>query len=69
MVRLTVAGGDKIAVEADGRRAQRYGPLGDASRQVRVRTDDGRKGTAIIELTGAHHHRYRPVAGADGLPG
>ena len=66
---LTLAGGDKIGVEADGRWAQRYGPLGGGLNQVRVRTDDGREGTAIIELTGAHHHRYFPVARADELPG
>jgi hypothetical protein len=68
-VELTLAGGDIIGVEADGRWAQRYGPLGGGLNQVRVRTDDGREGTAIFELTGAHHHRYFPVARADGLPG
>lgn len=68
-VELTLAGGDIIGVEADGRWAQRYGPLGGGLNQVRVRTDDGREGTAIIELTGAHHHRYFPVARADYLPG
>jgi len=25
-----------------------------------VRTDDGRVGTAIYEVTGSHHHRYFP---------
>jgi hypothetical protein len=34
-----------------------------------VRTSDGWTGTAIYELTGAHHHRYFPVARATGLPG
>jgi len=58
-----------IDVEADGRWAQRYGPLGSGLNQVRVRTDDGREGTAIFELTGAHHHRYFPVARANELPG
>ena len=28
--------------------------------QMRVRTDDGREGTAIFEVTGARHHRYFP---------
>ena len=65
---LTLAGGDIIGGEADGRWAQRYGPLGGGLNQVRVRTDDSREGTAIIELTGAHHHRYFPVARADDLP-
>ena len=27
---------------------------------MRVRTDDGRTGTAIYEVTGARHHRYFP---------
>ncbi len=27
---------------------------------MRVRTDDGRDGTAIYEVTGAHHHKYFP---------
>jgi len=25
-----------------------------------VRTDDGRVGSAIFEVTGSHHHRYFP---------
>ena len=29
-----------------------------------VRSDDGWEGTAIYEITGAHHHRYFPVARA-----
>jgi hypothetical protein len=33
-----------------------------------VRTADGIEGTAIFEVTGAHHHRYFPVARADGVP-
>ena len=31
-----------------------------ASTRCRVRTDDGRIGTAIYEVTGSHHHRYFP---------
>ena len=31
-------------------------------------TDDGRRGTGIYELTGAHHHRYFPIPRADDLP-
>lgn len=67
-VELVLAGGRRIGIEADGEWAQRYGPLGGGLNQVRVRTDDGREGTAIIELTGAHHHRYFPVARADAIP-
>lgn len=67
-VELRLADGRTVGVEADGRWAQRYGPLGGGLNQVRVRTDDGQEGTAIFELTGAHHHRYFPVARAEGLP-
>jgi hypothetical protein len=28
--------------------------------QVEVEADDGRRGTAIFEVTGARHHRYFP---------
>jgi hypothetical protein len=67
-VELTLAGGEVVGLEAEGRWAQSYGPLGGGLNQVKVRTDDGRDGTAIYELTGAHHHRYFPVARAEGLP-
>jgi hypothetical protein len=33
-----------------------------------VRADDGRAGTAIYEVTGAHHHQYFPVARGERLP-
>jgi hypothetical protein len=67
-VELTLAGGQVLGLEAEGRWAQRYGPLGGGLNEVVVRTDDGREGTAIYELTGAHHHRYFPVARAERLP-
>ena len=34
--------------------------------QMVVRTDDGREGTAIYEITGARHHNYFPDATVDG---
>lgn len=61
-------GGDTITVEAEGTWAAPYGPYGGGQHQMSVRTDDGRTGTAIYEVTGAHHHRYFPVARADRLP-
>jgi hypothetical protein len=67
-VELTLSGGDVIGIEAHGRWAQRYGPLGGGLSQVEVSTDDGRRGTAIYELTGAHHHRYFPIPRAEHLP-
>ncbi|GAC1530280.1 MAG: hypothetical protein NVS3B12_04630 [Acidimicrobiales bacterium] len=68
-VELTLQGGSHIGIEAEGRWAQRYGPVGGGLSEVVVRTDDGAVGTAIYELTGAHHHRYFPVARAAHLPG
>ncbi len=67
-VEFDLADGRTIGLEASGRWAQRYGPVGGGLNQVVVQADDGRSGTAIYELTGAHHHRYFPVARADGLP-
>ena len=43
-------------------------PLGGGLNQVEVVTDDGRRGTGIYELTGAHHHRYFPIPRAERLP-
>ena len=70
-VELTLDGGEVVGLEADGRWAQRYGDLGGGLSQVEVVTDDGRRGTAIYELTGAHHHRYFPIprAATSTLPG
>jgi hypothetical protein len=58
---LTLAGGRRIEVTAEGRFDNPYEPYhrGGLS-QMRVTTDDGREGTAIYEITGAHHHRYFP---------
>lgn len=59
--RFTLAGGHQIVVQAEGTFDQPYEPFhrGGLS-QMRVRTDDGRTGTAIYEVTGARHHRYFP---------
>lgn len=67
-VDLTLAGGREIGIDATGRWAQRYGDLGGGLSQVEVTTDDGRRGTGIYELTGAHHHRYFPIPRAERLP-
>ncbi len=67
-VELTLEGGRVIGLEASGRWAQRYGELGGGLVEVLVRTDDGSEGTAIYELTGAHHHKYFPIARAAQLP-
>lgn len=67
-VEFTLEGGKVVGLEAEGRWAQRYGPVGGGLSEVLVTTDDGRTGTAIYELTGAHHHRYFPIARAENLP-
>ena len=67
-VEFVLEGGRTIGVEGEGLRCASYGPFGGGQHQMRVRTDDGRTGTAIYELTGSHHHRYFPVARAERLP-
>ena len=67
-VDVTLEGGRTLEIDAEGRWAQRYGPLGGGLNEVEVHTTDGWAGTAIYELTGAHHHRYFPVARAEDLP-
>ena len=67
-VELTLDGGTVVGLDARGTWAQRYGELGGGLSQVEVTTDDGRRGTAIYELTGAHHHRYFPIPRAEHLP-
>jgi hypothetical protein len=67
-VELTLEDGRRVQLSAEGRWAQRYGELGGGLNEVTVRTADGWEGTAIYELTGAHHHRYFPVPRTDDDP-
>jgi hypothetical protein len=67
-VAITLAGGKVVTIDAEGTWAMPYGGLGGGQHQMVVHTDDGREGTAIYELTGAHHHRYFPVPRAENLP-
>ena len=67
-VRFTLDGGKTIVVEGEGSWAIPYGPLGGGQHLMKVRTDDGRVGSAIYELTGAHHHAYFPLPRAKDLP-
>jgi hypothetical protein len=56
-----LADGRRIVVDADGEFSRPYEPFQRGGlNQVRVRTDDGRVGTAIYEVTGSHHVRYFP---------
>jgi hypothetical protein len=68
-VELTLAGGQVVGIEGEGTWAMPYGGLGGGQHLMQVRTDDGRTGSAIYEVTGASHHRYFPVPRSDRLPG
>jgi len=65
---FTLEGGRRIGVETEGTFDQPYEPFhrGGLS-QMRVRTDDGRLGTAICEVTGARHHHYFPDTVVEGV--
>jgi len=55
----------------DGTFARPYEPFHRGGLNLmRVRTDDGREGTAIYEVTGARHHHFFPDTLVEGtLPG
>jgi hypothetical protein len=60
--------GRRVTVEAEGTFARPYEPFHRGGLNlVRVRTGDGRTGTAIYEVTGAHHHRFFPSTNLAGL--
>lgn len=67
-VEITLEGGRTIGVEGRGTWATRYGPYGGGQHLLAVRTDDGREGFAIYEITGGHHHHFFPVPRAKGFP-
>jgi hypothetical protein len=53
--------GRRITVEASGSFARPYEPFQRGGLNlVTVRTDDGRRGTAIYEVTGSRHHHFFP---------
>lgn len=66
---FVLEGGKRIGVDAAGSWCGSYEPFhrGGLS-QMEVSTDDGRHGTAIYEVTGAHHHHFFPATTADNLP-
>ena len=60
---FTLEGGRRVAVEVAGGFDRPYEPFQRGGlNQVTVRTDDGREGTGIVEITGARHHQYFPDA-------
>jgi hypothetical protein len=67
-VEIVLEGGKSLRVDGEGTWCARYGRLGGGQNLMAVRTDDGRSGTAIYEITGAYHHHFFPIARADDLP-
>jgi hypothetical protein len=64
---VTLENGRKIGVEADGTFARPYEPFHRGGLNLMtVRTDDGREGTAIYEVTGARHHHFFPDTDVQG---
>jgi hypothetical protein len=58
---FTLEGGRRVTVNGAGRWCAPYKPLyGGGQNLMVVETDDGRRGTAIYEVTGRHHHRFFP---------
>jgi len=58
---LTLEGGHKIGFDAEGRWAFPYGPMGGGLSEMEFTSTEGHTGTAIYEITGAHHHKFFPV--------
>ena len=57
-----------VVVDAEGTFDRPYEPFHRGGlNQMTVRTDDGREGTAIYEITGARHHRYFPDTLVEGI--
>jgi len=58
---FTLEDGRSVTVRAAGRWCAPYRPFyGGGQHLMAVETDDGRRGTAIYEVTGRHHHRFFP---------
>ena len=67
-VEITLEGGRTVGIEGRGSWAARYGPYGGGQNLLAVRTDDGREGIGIYEITGGYHHHFFPVPRAQGFP-
>jgi hypothetical protein len=65
---FALADGRHLHVDGEGERAAPYGDRGGGQFLLRLRADDGRTGVGIVEVTGAHHHRFFPEPRADRLP-
>ena len=57
-----LADGRRVVVDGAGRWCAPYRPFyGGGQHLMAVETDDGRRGTAVYEVTGRHHHRFFPT--------
>ncbi len=66
--RVRLEDGRTIEIEGTGTFARPYEPFQRGGLNLmKVRTDDGREGTAIWEVTGARHHRFFPDTVVDGV--
>lgn len=68
-VTFVLEGGKRVNIDARGSWCASYEPFhcGGLSQMV-VKTDDGRTGTAIYEITGSSHHRYFNIPRGANLP-
>jgi hypothetical protein len=61
-VTFTLADASRVTVRGAGSWCAPYRPIyGGGQNLVAVTTDDGRRGTAVYEVTGRHHHRFFPL--------
>jgi len=61
-VRFRLEGGREVTLRGAGRWCAPYRPFyGGGQHLMAVETDDGRRGTAVYEVTGRHHHRFFPT--------
>ena len=59
---FTLADSRRVTVHGEGKWCAPYRPIyGGGQHLMAVTTDDGRRGTAVYEVTGRHHHRFFPV--------
>ena len=66
-VTVVLEGGERLRIEAEGVLARSYEPMHRGGlTQVHASTDDGRDGTAIVEVTGSHHHHFFPATSPRG---
>jgi hypothetical protein len=64
---FTLADRRVVEVDAQGTMARTYEPFHRGGLNLmRVSTGDGRRGTAIYEITGARHHQFFPDTAVEG---